>query len=102
MGRQSASSSGLYGRQWRKARANYLTSNPLCERCLAEGDARLATEVNHRVRHHGNVELFWDEANWEPICAFHHRSVVARIERSGAQGCDNDGIPISPRHHWNQ
>ena len=95
MGRRSAGASGLYGRRWRKAREVFLGLHPLCQRCSAEGVVKAAQEINHKQKHNGDLSLFWDEANWEPICAFHHRSVVGREERSGkAVGCDEQGNPI--------
>ena len=92
----------LYGRKWRKARKIYLSLNPLCKFCEQEGIIRPAMEVDHIERHKGDPQLFWDESNWQGLCTFHHQSTKARMERSGITiGCDINGIPYDPRHHWN-
>lgn len=73
----------LYDRQWRKARASYLLEHPLCIMCEAEGITTAATVVDHRIPHRGDLALFWDRANWQPLCQEHHDSDKQRMERSG-------------------
>ena len=93
----------LYGRRWRRLRANYLAENPLCVMCEAEGKVQPATELDHIVRHKGNPRLFFDNKNWQGLCAYHHRSVKAQMERSGrVKGNNATGEPIDPNHHWNR
>lgn len=93
----------LYGRTWRKARRIYLSQHPLCVMCTDEGRVDAATEVDHIKKHNGDPVLFWDENNWQGLCAFHHRSVKAQIERSGkVRGSRVNGTPIDPNHPWNQ
>ena len=101
---KTANRDKLYGRRWRKARRQFLTENPLCVMCEEEGRATPAIELDHIVRHDGNSELFWDsENNWQGLCAFHHRSTKAQMERSGiVKGNRADGTPIDPGHYWNQ
>ena len=69
--------------------------------CEDEGKITPATELDHIQKHNGNPELFWDLKNLQGLCAFHHRSVKAQMERSGiVRGCDVDGVPLDPNHHW--
>lgn len=45
--------------------------------CTAEGRPRPATVVDHKTPHKGDPVLFWDEANWQPLCAPHHNQKTA-------------------------
>lgn len=91
----------LYGRRWRKARANYLTANPLCVFCQQGGRITPATELDHIQKHNGDLTLFWDERNWQGLCADHHRSTKSRMERSGKDpACDVRGYPLKPNKYW--
>lgn len=59
---------------------------------LASGDEQAIAEARR---------LFWDKANWQPLCKQHHDSTKQRIEKRGVEiGCDESGLPIDPRHHW--
>lgn len=57
-----------YGRRWQKARAGYLAEHPLCLCCLKDGVTEAATVVDHVIPHRGDEGLFWDRANWQPLC----------------------------------
>jgi len=73
-----------YGAKWQKARATFLRSHPLCVMCLEQdGRAEPATVVDHRIPHRGNQALFWDENNWQPLCATHHSRDKQRAEAKG-------------------
>ena len=61
-----------YGSRWQKARLRFLRAHPLCAVCWKEGKATPATVVDHIVPHRGDPKLFWDEANWQPLCKHHH------------------------------
>jgi len=63
-----------------KARARFLEEHPLCKTCQEQGRLTVAFAVDHRVPHRGNVELFWDESNWDPMCESHHNR-KSRSER---------------------
>ena len=65
--RGSAASRG-YGGKWRKARLAYLAHHPLCRPCQAAKRVTVATIVDHIVPHKGDMRLFWDHDNWQPIC----------------------------------
>lgn len=67
--RPSASQRG-YDRNWQRERATYLKANPTCRRCPSP-----ATVVDHIQPHKGNMALFWNRANWQPLCAHCHNQV---------------------------
>jgi len=62
--RPSANQRG-YSNQWRIASKAYLAmpENRYCAVC-----GKLAQAVDHIKPHKGNHALFWDKANWRPIC----------------------------------
>ena len=73
--RPCASARG-YDRSWRRARSEYLASNPTCRRC-----DKPATVVDHVMPHKGNMRLFWNRANWQPLCGYCHSSSKQSEER---------------------
>lgn len=92
----------LYGRKWDKTAKRHLWANPWCVFCLRRGIRTLATVCDHIVPHRGDPKLFWDsQNNWQGLCASCHNSVKQRQEKSGkVSGCDKDGWPLDPNHHW--
>jgi 5-methylcytosine-specific restriction protein A len=51
---------------WRRLRDQVLReSNYTCAQC---GHVQVDLEVDHIVRHDGNVTLFWSRANLQPLC----------------------------------
>lgn len=63
--------------RYRKARAVFMAEHPLCVTCGA-----LATDLDHVVPHKGDTRLFWDEGNWQALCASCH-SVKTAAEDGG-------------------
>lgn len=61
-----------YDSRWRKARAAFLQRNPLCNECMKKGVLTPATVVDHVIPHRGDQKLFWDERNWQALCAECH------------------------------
>ena len=57
-----------YTRQWQKISRQYLQAHPLCVECMRQGRYTKATVVDHITPHRGDPGLFWDEANWQPMC----------------------------------
>ena len=53
--------------RWRKERAEFLSRYPYCAICN-----QLATVVDHIKPHKGNEEIFWNQDNWQPLCASCH------------------------------
>ena len=75
--RKNAASRG-YGHKWRKERLAYLYRNPLCKQCEADGRVVPATVVDHITPHRGNMTLFWDMDNWQPLCKECHDRKTAK------------------------
>ncbi|WP_194720809.1 HNH endonuclease signature motif containing protein [Noviherbaspirillum malthae] len=69
-----------YGYKWQKARERYLREHPLCVYCERDGRVTAASIVDHRIPHRGDMTLFWDESNWQSLCATHHSSTKQREE----------------------
>lgn len=90
----------LYGHRWRRARVAFLAANPLCLYCERQGRAVAATVVDHIVPHKGDRDLFWSEANWQPLCKRCHDSIKAKEEHGRQVGCGADGVPLDAAHHW--
>ncbi len=67
-----------YDAQWQVARIVFLAAQPLCVICEAEGRSTLATVVDHVIPHRGDPVVFWDEANWQPLCKPCHDAKTAR------------------------
>ncbi|NVO55099.1 HNH endonuclease [Rhodobacteraceae bacterium B1Z28] len=76
-GRPSASARG-YGSKWRKARDAFLKIN---DRCVWPGCGAKATLVDHIIAHRGDMRLFWDRSNWQPLCTSCHSRHKQRQER---------------------
>lgn len=90
-----------YGRDWQKARAQFLKDHPLCRDHFKRGELKPATVVDHVVPHRGDVARFWDRSNWQSLCSHCHDSHKQRLERSGrVAGCDENGVPLDPAHPW--
>ena len=86
----------LYDRRWKRERALFLQKHPLCVYCEQEGVVEQATIVDHRKPHKGDLHLFWDRSNWQPMCKPHHDSAKAKQEATGQLiGCDASGIPFA-------
>ncbi|MCG2586507.1 HNH endonuclease signature motif containing protein [Massilia sp. TS11] len=91
-----------YGYKWQQARAAYLKAHPLCVFCLRDAGVTatelpdqiaqcvekriappMASVVDHKVAHRGDMKLFWDRDNWQSLCPSCHSSVKQRMEKSG-------------------
>lgn len=73
--RPSASQRG-YDSKWQKARSGFLKHHPICAMCREP-----ATVCDHIIAHRGNMTLFWDRKNWQPLCATHHNRTKQALER---------------------
>jgi 5-methylcytosine-specific restriction endonuclease McrA len=96
-----------YDAKWRKARARFLSANPLCTECRRHNYLVEATEVDHVIEHKGDYKLFWDQTNWAPLCHECHsrKTMCANLETARGRpvlrrGADERGIPLDPRHPW--
>lgn len=104
-----------YTSAWQRARDGFLRANPLCADHQQRGQFVAAAVVDHKVAPRlkeavdsGDAEriaaarlLFWDRGNWQGLCKACHDSAKQRQEKSGrSPGCDADGRPLDPGHHW--
>ncbi|TPW28921.1 HNH endonuclease [Martelella alba] len=78
--RPSASKRG-YNAEWQRESKAYLSEHPQCRRCGAP-----AVVVDHIRPHRGNDDLFWDRANWQPLCRHCHNSAKQAEERAKHKG----------------
>jgi 5-methylcytosine-specific restriction protein A len=83
--RRPSASARLYGSEWRKAAREFLEINRWCvgEGIVVDGvkTARCgarATVVDHIQPHKGDLTLFWDRSNWQPLCKRCHDRKTAR------------------------
>lgn len=76
--RQTAARRG-YGYRWQRASRAYLAAHPLCVDPHGDHEGRVvaASCTDHIVAHKGDMSLFWDEANWQPLCAACHARKTA-------------------------
>ncbi len=83
--RLSAAKRG-YGARWQKTSRAYLAAHPLCVDPYRahRGRAVAATLTDHIVPHRGDMRLFWDSDNWQPLCASCHGRKTA--EEDGGYG----------------
>lgn len=90
-------------RRWHKLRWMQLSREPLCVYCKDKGRLTPATVADHKVRHHGDEELFFDLKNLQSLCKTCHDSTKKKLEESGVlQGCSLTGYPDDPNSHWNK
>ena len=90
---------GVGGLRWHILKRDLFT----CRICGAvHADTRML-EADHIVPHKGDHKLFWDPKNHQALCKQCHDRHKQRLEKSGAViGCDLDGVPIDPGHHWHR
>lgn len=88
--------------RWQARRAQQLAQEPCCRMCAARGIIKAATVADHIKPHRDDYEAFWS-GPLQSLCKTPcHDSLKQREERTGMQhGCDVQGNPTDPRHHWN-
>lgn len=87
-----------YGGRWQRARQTFLSrpDNVLCRMCSEQGLIQPATVVDHIKPHRGDQALFWDTANWQPLCKRCHdgRKQAQDKGGQGARRIGMDGLPV--------
>jgi 5-methylcytosine-specific restriction protein A len=71
-----------YTKEWDRASREYLAQNPLCAECMRQGIRSPSQVTDHIVPHKGDMILFWDRSNWQPLCKRCHDRKTA-IEDGG-------------------
>lgn len=77
--RESSTQRG-YGYRWQKTSEGYLKAHPVCVclECVALGiAARQAEVVDHIIPHRGDMNLFWNPDNWQPMAKVCHDKKTA-------------------------
>ena len=101
MPRASARQRG-YNSRWDKARRTYLGKHPHCAMCAKLGQTVAATVVDHVIPHRGDQALFWNTANWQPLCKLHHDASKRSDEMRGfSTEVGRDGWPTDAAHPVN-
>jgi 5-methylcytosine-specific restriction endonuclease McrA len=64
--------------------------------CAKQRVVTIAAVVDHIIPHKGDMRLFWNPNNWQPLCKLHHDSDKKIIEAGGRpkQLIGADGWPI--------
>jgi 5-methylcytosine-specific restriction protein A len=88
--RGSAASRG-YGKRWDKAAKLFRQLHPLCAMCSTVPHPVASKEVDHIIPHKGDMELFWDQDNWQALCKSCHSTKTAKEDGRWAR---NDRTPI--------
>ena len=90
-----------YGWKWQVYRRQYLSDHRYCRMCLQQYgladyeaneeveaklnpyqlESSLANVVDHIQSHRGDMELFWDASNHQPLCKRHHDSEKQKQDR---------------------
>jgi 5-methylcytosine-specific restriction endonuclease McrA len=91
----------IRGDTLQRIRKRWFTLHPLCVTCKEEGRVRLATELDHIVPiHKGGPD---DDTNRQGLCFdCHMRKTRIDMHWGPAGGCDSEGLPTDPDHHWNR
>lgn len=84
--------------RWRRLRAHYLRQSPLCERCAEAGRTAVATVLDHREPHGGDLVKFW-AGPFAVLCQSCHSGSKQSEEHTGRRrGCDVNGKPFDDTH----
>ena len=75
---------GLYRlSRWKQAARRWLRVHPLCVECERQGRVEPGVVVDHVIPHRGDTVRFWNQDNWQTLCArCHNRKTAA--ERGGS------------------
>ena len=83
-------------REWKDLRASILKAEPLCRMCAEMGDITAASVVDHIKNHKGDVGLFFDIKNLQPLCKpCHDRHASRRDHGRDIRVTALDGWPAN-------
>ncbi len=85
-----------YGYRWQKASRAWLKKegNRICLRCYAAHRLTPAKVVDHILPHRGDMVIFWNPNNWQPMCKPCHDWKTAVLDKriksmeDGLRWCD--------------
>lgn len=75
-----------YDTRWRRYRESYLRSHPLCVKCYKDNRITIATVIDHIIPHKGDMVLFWDSNNHQPLCKQCHDKKTAKEDGGFGNG----------------
>jgi len=85
----------FYNERWRRFRKIFLSENPLCVYCKAQGITEAATVVDHIKPHRGNYDLFWLVGNHQALCKQCHDGMKQKIDNGkNVKMFTTEGYPI--------
>ena len=88
-------------RRWQKLRIAHLSAEPCCRYCDSMGHVTPATLVDHVVPVREARDRAFDPTNLQSLCAPCHSGAKQAEDRQDPdRGCDADGVPHNPSHHW--
>ncbi len=89
----------LNSKAWHLLRRSILAEKPLCEYC-PPGVITPATEVDHK----NNDPADNSRENLASCCKPCHsiKTMADMYGRPARMGCDAEGNPVNPAHHWNK
>lgn len=86
-----------YDATWSRAAKRFLMEHPLCARCSNDDRTVAASQVDHITpwrtgkTAEERAKLFWDEKNWQPLCArCHSRKTALEDGRASGQALPPD------------
>lgn len=75
-----------YSAQWDRVAKVEKALHPLCLGCLAIGLTTPTAVIDHIEPHKGDLEKFWNPANRQPACSWHHDVVKQILEQRFQRG----------------
>ena len=84
--RRGSSASRGYGGRWQTARATFLSRQPLCCCCKANGLIVEAKLVDHIIPHRGDMVQFWKSELWQALCNDCHEWIKKPLEFQWERG----------------
>lgn len=92
-----------YSRDYFKARARHMRDHPWCEMCAHMGKWVKAEHCDHIETVQARPDLRIDPRNFQSLCGRHHDILTAAFDSGDLRGaCDENGLPLDPRHPWAQ
>ena len=84
---------------WGRMRRQVLNEEPLCRHCAEQGLVVPATEVDHM-----NGAADNSREALQALCKPCHsiKTMAELYGREARMGCDAEGNPTNPMHHWNK
>lgn len=86
--------------KWVGMRKRWLKDHPICARCKRDRNSVVvATIVDHKIPHRGNLALFLDYTNFQSLCQRCHSGTKQREDNRGySDAMDIDGRYTDPKH----